>query len=200
MSYLPIIKWETCVLSKAWWKSIWEWNNLIWIFFKSSACQDNNRLLIKKPFFISINFRRKNSSNAAQNKNANPPKRRKQTQKKANNTNSRAPAAVINTDTITDGHMTAEEVERHLQSKQSLIGIGMEAPATVPTEMFSNEPSLDRWIEQKSTILSHEIHHQYHSNVYLLNLQWIESGWDFTEYFWWRSSRGHWTRQYSWLG
>lgn len=50
----------------------------------------------------------------------------------------------INTDTITDGHMTAEEVERHLQSKQSLIGI-FEAPATVPTEMFSNEPSLDRW-------------------------------------------------------
>lgn len=98
----------------------------------------------EKPFFIQTIFRRKNSSNAAQNKNANPPKRRKQTQKKANNTNSRAPAAVINTDTITDGHMTAEEVERHLQSKQSLIGIGMEAPATVPTEMFSNEPSLDR--------------------------------------------------------
>lgn len=50
----------------------------------------------------------------------------------------------INTDTITDGHMTAEEVERHLQSKQSLIGM-FEAPTTVPTEMFSNEPSLDRW-------------------------------------------------------
>lgn len=117
---------------------------MICIFFNSSAFQDNNRLFLKKPFFISIISRRKNSSNAAQNKNANPPKRRKQTQKKANNTNSRAPAAVINTDTITDGHMTAEEVERHLQSKQSLIGIGMEAPATVPTEMFSNEPSLDR--------------------------------------------------------
>lgn len=40
--------------------------------------------------------------------------------------------------------MTAEEVERHLQSKQSLIGMVPEAPATVPTEMFSNEPSLDR--------------------------------------------------------
>ncbi|XP_055296671.1 uncharacterized protein LOC129565619 [Sitodiplosis mosellana] len=83
--------------------------------------------------------KRKNSaSNATQNKNANPPKRRKQTQKKVGR-----PSAVINTDTITDGHMTAEEVERHLQSKQSLIGMVPEAPATVPTEMFSNEPSLD---------------------------------------------------------
>lgn len=87
---------------------------------------------------LNLSSRRKNSaSNATQNKNANPPKRRKQTQKKAGR-----PSAVINTDTITDGHMTAEEVERHLQSKQSLIGMVM-APATVPTEMFSNEPSLD---------------------------------------------------------
>lgn len=88
--------------------------------------------------------RRKNSaSNAAQNKNANPSKRKKQTQKKSNNSTIRPPA-VINTDTITDGHMTAAEVERHLQSKQLLIGMVPEAPATVPTEMFSNEPSLDR--------------------------------------------------------
>lgn len=45
-----------------------------------------------------------------------------------------------------DGHMmTAEEVERHLLSKQLDEHIGMaEAPATVPAEMFSNEPSLDR--------------------------------------------------------
>lgn len=85
--------------------------------------------------------RRKNSAtNATQNKNSNAPKRRKQTQKKVGR-----PSAVINTDTITDGHMTAEEVERHLQSKQSLIGMVPEAPATVPTEMFSNEPSLDRY-------------------------------------------------------
>lgn len=45
---------------------------------------------------------------------------------------------------VTDGHMTAEEVERHLQSRQSLIELVPEkAPATVPNEMFSNEPSLD---------------------------------------------------------
>lgn len=55
------------------------------------------------------------------------------------------PVQTVNTDTISDGHMTAEEVERHLQSRQSLIGLVPEAPTTtVPTEMFSNEPSLDR--------------------------------------------------------
>lgn len=42
------------------------------------------------------------------------------------------------------GHMTSEEVERHLQSRQSLTELVPErAPATVPNEMFSNEPSLD---------------------------------------------------------
>lgn len=47
---------------------------------------------------------------------------------------------------MSDGHMTAEEVERHLQSRQSIIGMVPErAPPTVPTEMFSNEPSLDRF-------------------------------------------------------
>lgn len=45
----------------------------------------------------------------------------------------------------TDGHMTPEEVERHLQSRQSYLELLPErAPPTVPTEMFSNDPSLDR--------------------------------------------------------
>lgn len=40
--------------------------------------------------------------------------------------------------------MTPEEVERHLQSKKPLMELVPErAPPTVPTEMFSNEPSLD---------------------------------------------------------
>lgn len=41
--------------------------------------------------------------------------------------------------------MTAAEVERHLQSRQpALMGMVPErAPPTVPTEMFSNEPSMD---------------------------------------------------------
>ncbi|CAK1551093.1 unnamed protein product [Leptosia nina] len=43
-----------------------------------------------------------------------------------------------------DGHMTPEEVERHLQSRQSYMKLLPErAPPTVPTEMFSNDPSLD---------------------------------------------------------
>lgn len=45
---------------------------------------------------------------------------------------------------VPGGHMTAEEVERHLQSRQSLMELVPEkAPPTVPDEMFSNEPSLD---------------------------------------------------------
>lgn len=45
-----------------------------------------------------------------------------------------------------DGHMTPEEVERHLQSRQSYLELLPErAPPTVPTEMFSNDPSLDRY-------------------------------------------------------
>lgn len=44
-----------------------------------------------------------------------------------------------------DGHMTPEEVERHLQSRHSYLELLPErAPPTVPTEMFSNDPSLDR--------------------------------------------------------
>jgi len=41
-----------------------------------------------------------------------------------------------------DGHMTSEEIERHLESRQSLLDLLPErAPLTVPTEMFSNDPS-----------------------------------------------------------
>lgn len=48
---------------------------------------------------------------------------------------------------MSDGHMTAEEVERHLQSRQTIMEMVMpeRAPPTVPNEMFSNEPSLDRY-------------------------------------------------------
>lgn len=47
-----------------------------------------------------------------------------------------------------DGHMTPEEVERHLQSRQSYLELLPErAPPTVPTEMFSNDPSLDRFVQ-----------------------------------------------------
>ncbi|KAB0795074.1 hypothetical protein PPYR_11913 [Photinus pyralis] len=50
----------------------------------------------------------------------------------------------ISSSNLSDGHMTPEEVERHLQSRQSYMELVPErAPLTVPTEMFSNEPSLD---------------------------------------------------------
>lgn len=46
--------------------------------------------------------------------------------------------------TTTDGHMTPDEVARHLQSRHSIMELVSErAPPTVPNEMFSNEPSLD---------------------------------------------------------
>ncbi|RZC42558.1 uncharacterized protein BDFB_005749 [Asbolus verrucosus] len=44
---------------------------------------------------------------------------------------------------LSDGHMTPEEVERHLQSQNYVELVPERAPPTVPTEMFSNEPSLD---------------------------------------------------------
>ncbi|KAK9877126.1 hypothetical protein WA026_016871 [Henosepilachna vigintioctopunctata] len=44
---------------------------------------------------------------------------------------------------LSDGHMTPEEVERHLQSQSFMDFLPERAPPTVPTEMFSNEPSLD---------------------------------------------------------
>ncbi|CAG9561898.1 unnamed protein product [Danaus chrysippus] len=54
-----------------------------------------------------------------------------------------------------DGHMTPEEVERHLQSRQSFLELLPErAPPTVPTEMFSNDPSLDS-IANKRLMLGH---------------------------------------------
>jgi INO80 complex subunit E len=47
---------------------------------------------------------------------------------------------------LSDGHMTPEEVERHLESRQTYLELVPEkAPPTVPTEMFSNDPSLDRY-------------------------------------------------------
>lgn len=46
---------------------------------------------------------------------------------------------------MSDGHMTPEEVERHLESRQTYLELVPEkTPPTVPTEMFSNDPSLDR--------------------------------------------------------
>ncbi|GAB6030027.1 hypothetical protein CHUAL_005714 [Chamberlinius hualienensis] len=41
-----------------------------------------------------------------------------------------------------DGHMTSEEIERHLESRRTLLDLVPErAPPTVPTEMFSSDLS-----------------------------------------------------------
>lgn len=46
-----------------------------------------------------------------------------------------------------DGHMTSEEIERHLEAKQSLRDLIPEkTPLTVPVELFSNEPSVMEWL------------------------------------------------------
>jgi hypothetical protein len=74
-------------------------------------------------------------------KQPNPAKKKKPPTKKNSNT------MVIKQEHSMDNEMmTAEEVERHLQSRQSLIQLVPErASAQVPNEMFSisNEPSMD---------------------------------------------------------
>ncbi|KAF6204421.1 hypothetical protein GE061_002762 [Apolygus lucorum] len=43
---------------------------------------------------------------------------------------------------IVDDHMTTEEIERHLESRQRFMELD-KTPTTMPSEMFSNDPSLD---------------------------------------------------------
>jgi len=52
---------------------------------------------------------------------------------------------ILHCSSISDGHMTPEEVEKHLESRQNYLELVPEkAPPTVPTEMFSNDTSLDK--------------------------------------------------------
>lgn len=45
-----------------------------------------------------------------------------------------------------DGHMTSEEIERHLEAKHSLRDLIPEkTPLTVPVELFSNEAPVMEW-------------------------------------------------------
>lgn len=92
----------------------------------SNEC--NNKL------FFCLSFRRKIDSSG---KNPNPTKKKKVAPKKA------AHNQMINNIQSIDGHMTAEEVERHLKSRQSFMELVPPTAPTVPNEMFSNEPSLD---------------------------------------------------------
>lgn len=72
-------------------------------------------------------------------------KRKRAQAKKGGNNFSQIHQNINLSGVLADGHMTAEEVERHLQSRQSLMMelVPEKAPPTVPNEMFSNEPSLD---------------------------------------------------------
>ncbi|CAG9763935.1 unnamed protein product [Ceutorhynchus assimilis] len=57
-----------------------------------------------------------------------------------------------------DGHMTPEEVERHLQAQSFLDLVPERPPLTVPTEMFSHEPSsLDSESNLETSPLQEEI-------------------------------------------
>ncbi|KAK3908956.1 INO80 complex subunit E [Frankliniella fusca] len=92
-------------------------------------------------------------STSATQKNSAPSKKKKATIRVSKQNSSTASHGSLTIPSISpaasslapDGHMTPEEVERHLSARgQSFIGLLPEkAPPTVPTEMFSNEPSLD---------------------------------------------------------
>lgn len=107
----------------------------------SSDDDDNSRNSIAKRRMESTGGTISNHNSSSAGKTPNQAKRKRPPQKKNIST-----GGVQNL--LTDGHMTVEErreVERHLQSRQSLIEMvpEMHVLPTVPTEMFSNEPSLD---------------------------------------------------------
>ncbi|CAB3374964.1 Hypothetical predicted protein [Cloeon dipterum] len=58
---------------------------------------------------------------------------------------------------ISEGQLTPEEVERHLQSRQNLMEmLPCRAPPTVPSELFSNDPSLDSFCFSESNEMEME--------------------------------------------
>lgn len=99
------------------------------------------------------NFRRKKEANAQEKK---APKRRKKKNAKNGDNGDESLLNVPNSDMdnmapsslhmldgiLTDGHMTTDDFERHMESQRSLMDLP-EASDTVPAEMFSHEPSLD---------------------------------------------------------
>lgn len=98
--------------------------------------------------------RRKNEAGQQTKKTT---KRKKAAQKEANDSGSLLNVNVSNSDMdnmatmpnimdgiLGDGHLTTDEIGRHLRSRQSLMDLVPEASDTVPAEMFSHEQSLDR--------------------------------------------------------
>ncbi|CAH0751463.1 unnamed protein product [Diatraea saccharalis] len=119
---------------------------------ESSDDTDNNRVDAIKRKKLDANASHQNTAPAL-SKGANTVKRKRVfIPKKTNANHTQATNAIMTKASPAlgfglspgDGHMTPEEVERHLQSRQSYLELLPErAPPTVPTEMFSNDPSLD---------------------------------------------------------
>ncbi|KAH0560963.1 INO80 complex subunit E [Cotesia glomerata] len=116
-----------------------------------SSDDDMSRLeTLNKKKKVEINFNNHTPHGLSPVKPSSTTKKKKPTPKSAlkpqNNpsvqTNSNNVMSMVSM--ISDGHMTPEEVERHLESRQTYLELVPEkAPPTVPTEMFSNDPSLD---------------------------------------------------------
>ncbi|KAL1140534.1 hypothetical protein AAG570_000464 [Ranatra chinensis] len=70
-----------------------------------------------------------------------PAKKKKPSTPKAIKSSSHSQLPTVQSSAM-DGHMTSEEVERHLEGRQRYMEID-KTPVTMPTEMFSNDPSLD---------------------------------------------------------
>ncbi|XP_067006898.2 uncharacterized protein [Anabrus simplex] len=85
-------------------------------------------------------------ASGSSSKNVNPVKKKRPPPKnpKQNNVQSMQVFGNVPVSMLPDGHMTPEEVERHLESRQSYMEpVPEKALPSVPTEMFSNDPSLD---------------------------------------------------------
>ncbi|XP_015783938.1 INO80 complex subunit E isoform X2 [Tetranychus urticae] len=52
------------------------------------------------------------------------------------------PLSILSLGRVNGGHLTSEEIERHFESRPSLL-LPEKTPLTVPVELFSNESSLD---------------------------------------------------------
>jgi len=80
-----------------------------------------------------------------------PAKKKKPATPKTPKSSSQPHLPTLQANALIDGHMTSEEVERHLEGRQRFMEID-KAPVTIPTEMFSNDPSLDRVMSWPSEI------------------------------------------------
>lgn len=78
-----------------------------------------------------------------------------------------------------DGHMTSEEIERHLEAKQSLRDLMPEkTPLTLPIEIFSNDLSEMEWlVKHLFTIAFHSslwfVATVWSLSTYLIYLDWL---------------------------